>query len=206
MELSKIIELVQKELNKIDNKIPIEASGRHIHLSQKDSEILFGKDYNFTVVKELSQPGQFACKERVRLVGPKGIIEGVVVLGPVRNKTQVELSLTDARILGVKGTLRISGDILNTPGLIITNGENILKLEEGVIVAKNHIHMTPVDAEKFNVKDGELVKVKVYSERPLIFEDVIIRVTEKSKLAMHIDYDEANACMLSKESYGEIYG
>lgn len=205
MELSKIIELVQKELNKIDNKIPIEASGRHIHLSQKDSEILFGKDYNFTVVKELSQPGQFACKERVRLVGPKGIIEGVVVLGPVRNKTQVELSLTDARILGVKGTLRISGDILNTPGLIITNGENILKLEEGVIVAKNHIHMTPVDAEKFNVKDGELVKVKVYSERPLIFEDVVIRVTKKSKLAMHIDYDEANACMLSKESYGEIY-
>lgn len=206
MELSKIIELVHKELNKIDNKIPIEASGRHIHLSQKDSEILFGKDYNFTIIKELSQPGQFACKERVRLVGPKGIIEGVVVLGPVRNKTQVELSLTDARILGVKGMLRISGDILNTPGLIITNGENMLKIEEGVIVAKNHIHMTPVDAEKFNVKDGELVKVKVYSERPLIFEDVVIRVTEKSKLAMHIDYDEANACMLSKESYGEIYG
>lgn len=206
MELSKLIELVQTELNKATKRIPIEASGRHIHLSQKDSEILFGKDYKFTVIKELSQPGQFACKERVRLVGPKGIIEGVVVLGPVRNKTQVELSLTDARFLGIKGVLRISGDINNTPGIIVTNGENILKLDEGVIVAKNHIHMTPEDAKNYNVKDGELVKIKVYSERPLIFEDVVIRVTEKSKLAMHIDYDEANACMLAKDSYGEIYG
>lgn len=206
MELSKLIELVQTELNKATKRIPIEASGRHIHLSQKDSEILFGKDYKFTVIKELSQPGQFACKERVRLVGPKGIIEGVVVLGPVRNKTQVELSLTDARLLGIKGVLRISGDINNTPGIIVTNGENILKLDEGVIVAKNHIHMTPEDAKNYNVKDGELVKIKVYSERPLIFEDVVIRVTEKSKLAMHIDYDEANACMLAKDSYGEIYG
>lgn len=206
MELSKLIELVQTELNKAIKKIPIEASGRHIHLSQKDSEILFGKDYKFTVIKELSQPGQFACKERVRLVGPKGVIEGVVVLGPVRNKTQVELSLTDARLLGIKGVLRISGDINNTPGIIVTNGENILKLDEGVIVAKNHIHMTPEDAKNYNVKDGELVKIKVYSERPLIFEDVVIRVTEKSKLAMHIDYDEANACMLAKDSYGEIYG
>lgn len=206
MELSKLIELVQTELNKATKKIPIEASGRHIHLSQKDSEILFGKDYKFTVIKELSQPGQFACKERVRLVGPKGVIEGVVVLGPERNKTQVELSLTDARLLGIKGVLRISGDINNTPGIIVTNGENILKLDEGVIVAKNHIHMTLEDAKNYNVKDGELVKIKVYSERPLIFEDVVIRVTEKSKLAMHIDYDEANACMLAKDSYGEIYG
>lgn len=206
MELSKLIELVQTELNKATKRIPIEASGRHIHLSQKDSEILFGKNYKFTVIKELSQPGQFACKERVRLVGPKGVIEGVVVLGPVRNKTQVELSLTDARFLGIKGVLRISGDINNTPGIIVTNGENILKLDEGVIVAKNHIHMTPEDAKNYNVKDGELVKIKVYSERPLIFEDVVIRVTEKSKLAMHIDYDEANACMLAKDSYGEIYG
>lgn len=206
MELSKLIELVQTELNKATKKIPIEASGRHIHLSQKDSEILFGKDYKFTVIKELSQPGQFACKERVRLVGPKGVIEGVVVLGPERNKTQVELSLTDARLLGIKGVLRISGDINNTPGIIVTNGENILKLDEGVIVAKNHIHMTPEDAKNYNVKDGELVKIKVYSERPLIFEDVVIRVTKKSKLAMHIDYDEANACMLAKDSYGEIYG
>lgn len=206
MELSKLIELVQNELNKVTKKIPIEASGRHIHLSQKDSKILFGKDYKFTVIKELSQPGQFACKERVRLVGPKGIIEGVVVLGPVRNRTQVELSLTDARLLGIKGVLRISGDTNNTPGIIVTNGENILKLDEGVIVAKNHIHMTPKDAKNHNVKDGELVKIKVYSERPLIFEDVVIRVTEKSKLAIHIDYDEANACMLAKDSYGEIYG
>ena len=205
MELNKIVELVQNELNKMTKKIPIEASGRHIHLSQEDSDILFGRDYKYSVVKELSQPGQYACKERVRLVGTKGIIEGVVVLGPVRGKTQVELSLTDARMLGVQGCLRISGDTKGTSGLVITNGENILKLEEGVIVAKNHIHMSPSDARDFKVKDGELVSVKVHSERPIIFENVVIRVTNTSKLAMHIDYDEANACMLSKDSYGEIY-
>lgn len=205
MELNKIVELVQSELDKMTKKIPIEASGRHIHLSQEDSDILFGKGYKYSVVKELSQPGQYACKERVRLVGTKGVIEGVVVLGPVRSKTQVELSLTDARTLGVQGCLKISGDIKGTPGIVITNGENILKLQEGVIVAKNHIHMSPDDAKDFKVKDGELVSVKVHSERPIIFENVVIRVTNTSKLAMHIDYDEANACMLSKDSYGEIY-
>lgn len=205
MELSKIIELVQQELNKTSKRIPIEASGRHIHLSQEDSDILFGKGYEFTVIKELSQPGQYACKERVRLVGPKGIIDGVVVLGPTRKNTQVELSLTDCKVLGIPGVLKISGDILGTPGLMITNGYNMIKLDEGVMVAKNHIHMTEMDAKDFNVKDGQLVKVKVQSNRPLIFEDVVVRVTNQSKLAMHIDYDEANACMLSKESYGELY-
>lgn len=206
MEIDKIVELVKKQLeNYTKTKIPIEASGRHVHLSTKDAEILFGKEYKFTPIKELSQPGQFACKERVRLVGPKGVIEGVVILGPVRDKTQVELSLTDTRILGVKGVVKISGDIKGTPGILITNQDKILNLSEGVIVARNHIHMTPEDAKMMNVVDKQLVKVKVYSKRPLIFEDVLIRVTEKSKFAMHIDYDEANACLLEKDSYGVIY-
>ena len=191
MEIDKIVELVKKQLENYEKKrIPIEASGRHIHLSEKDAEFLFGKDYKFTAVKELSQPGQFACKERVRLIGPKGMIEGVVILGPVREKTQVEISMTDAKILGIKGIVRLSGDTNETPG---------------VIVAKNHIHMTSEDAERMNVKDKQLVKVKVFSKRPLIFEDVIIRVTSKSKFSMHIDYDEANACLLEKDSYGVIY-
>lgn len=206
MEIDKIVELVKKQLENYEKKrIPIEASGRHIHLSEKDSETLFGKGYNFTPVKELSQPGQFARKERVRLVGPKGVIEGVVILGPTREKTQVEISLTDARILGVKGIIRISGDISDTPGIIVTNQDKVLNLSEGVIVARNHIHMTPEDAITMNVKDKQLVKVKVFSKRPLIFEDVLIRVTDKSKFAMHIDYDEANACLLEKDSYGVIY-
>lgn len=206
MEIDKIVELVKKQLENYDKtKIPIEASGRHVHLSEKDAEVLFGREYKFTPVKELSQPGQFACKERVRLVGPKGMIEGVVILGPIREKTQVELSLTDTRILGVKGVVRISGDTKGTPGILITNQEKILNLYEGVIVAKNHIHMTPQDAVMMNVVDKQLVKVKVFSKRPLIFEDVLIRVTEKSKFSMHIDYDEANACLLEKDSYGVIY-
>lgn len=206
MEISKIVELVKKELESYSKtRIPIEASGRHIHLSLEDADTLFGKGYKFTPVKELSQPGQFACKERVRLVGPKGVIEGVVILGPVREKTQVEISLTDARILGVKGVVRISGDIKGTPGILVTNQDKILNLSEGVIVARNHIHMTPEDAVKMNVIDKQLVKVKVFSKRPLIFEDVLIRVTNTSKFAMHIDYDEANACLLDKDSYGVIY-
>lgn len=208
MEIDKIVELVKKQLENYEKKrIPIEASGRHVHLSEKDAELLFGKGYKFTAVKELSQPGQFACKERVRLVGPKGVIEGVVILGPLREKTQVEISMTDAKILGIKGMVRLSGDTNETPGILVTNYDKILNLNEGVIVAKNHIHMTPEDAERMNVKDKQLVKVKVkvFSKRPLIFEDVIIRVTSKSKFSMHIDYDEANACLLEKDSYGVIY-
>lgn len=206
MEIDKIVELVKKQLENYEKKrIPIEASRRHIHLSEKDAELLFGKGYKFTTVKELSQPGQFACKERVRLVGPKGVIEGVVILGPVREKTQVEISMTDAKILGIKGMVRLSGDTNETPGILVTNQDKILNLSEGVIVAKNHIHMTPEDAERMNVKDKQLVKVKVFSKRPLIFEGVIIRVTNKSKFSMHIDYDEANACFLEKDSYGVIY-
>lgn len=206
MEIDKIVELVKKQLESYNKtRIPIEASGRHIHLSENDAETLFGKGYKFTPVKELSQPGQFACKERVRLIGPKGVIEGVVILGPVREKTQIELSLTDARILGVKGMIRLSGDIKGTPGILITNQDKMLNLSEGVIVARNHIHMTPQDAAVMNVTDRQLVKVKVFSKRPLIFEDVMIRVTESSKFAMHIDYDEANACLLEKDSYGVIY-
>lgn len=208
MEIDEIVKLVksavEKELNK--KRIPIEASGRHIHLSEEDAAVLFGERYQFTKIKDLSQPGQYACKERVRLVGPKGIIEGVIVLGPFRGSTQVELSLTDARILGVTPVLRESGDTKDTPGILITNGDRFLKLKEGVIVAKNHIHMTEEDSKRLSLKDKDKVKVKICdSLRPMIFEDVIVRVSNRFSLNMHIDYDEANACFLTKDSYGEIY-
>ncbi len=201
MDLNRLVELVKEKLEET-RRIPIEASGRHIHLSQTDAKILFGENYEFNVLKELSQPGQVAYKERLRLVGPKGVIEGVVILGPCRDKTQVELSMTDCKSLGIKPVIKNSGDISGTPGAIILNGDKIVKIEEGVIVANRHIHMTPEDATNLCVKDKDIVNVKVMSERPVIFEDVLVRVNSNFKLNMHIDYDEANACHHTNATYG----
>ena len=207
IELDKMVEIVKAKLLEINNeqKIPVEASGRHIHISKEDAEILFGKGCNLTKLKDLSQPGQYACEERVKLIGPKGIIEGVIVLGPFRNETQIELSITDARILGVKPILRESGNIENTPGIIVVYKDRCISLKKGVIIAKNHIHMDTLDSIKLNVKDKDLVDVQIKnSQRPIIFKDVLVRVNDNFKLNMHIDYDEANSCMLGKDSYGEI--
>ncbi|WP_367271781.1 phosphate propanoyltransferase [uncultured Cetobacterium sp.] len=207
MELDKMVEIVKAKLLEINNeqKIPVEASGRHIHISKEDAEILFGKGCNLTKLKDLSQPGQYACEERVKLIGPKGIIEGVIVLGPFRNETQIELSITDARILGVKPILRESGNIENTPGIIVVYKDRCISLKKGVIIAKNHIHMDTLDSIKLNAKDKDLVDVQIKnSQRPIIFKDVLVRVNDNFKLNMHIDYDEANSCMLGKDSYGEI--
>lgn len=184
--------------------IPVEASGRHIHLSRADADILFGVGYQFTKVKDLSQPGQYACKERVTVTGPKGSIHNVIVLGPERKQSQMEVSLTDALALGIKAPVRQSGDIKGSPGITVTNGSRSVTLSEGIIVAKRHIHMTPEDAQKFNVKDGEIVKVKVSGSRPVIFEDTVIRVSKDFRTYMHIDYDEANACGYNKDSWGII--
>lgn len=184
--------------------IPVEASGRHVHLSEKDLEQLFGIGYQLTKVKDLSQPGQYACKERVTVKGPKGPLKNVIVLGPPRKETQVEVSLTDALTLGIKPPIRQSGDIQNTPGATIQVEEKEVVLSHGVIVAKRHIHMTPEDAMRLHVRDGEVVKVKVFGSRPLIFEDTVVRVSEKFKTAMHIDYDEANSCGFSNGNLGLI--
>ncbi|ENK1242009.1 phosphate propanoyltransferase [Clostridium sporogenes] len=184
--------------------VEVEASGRHVHLSRKDINLLFGEGYELTNIKDLSQPGQYACKERVTLVGPKGTISNVVVLGPERKETQVEVSLTDALALGIKAPVKESADIEGTPSIIIFAGNKVIQKDKGVIVAKRHIHMTPEDAKKFNVSDKEIVKVKVFTQRPLIFDDVIIRVSKKFKTYMHIDYDEANACGFSKGTLAKI--
>lgn len=206
IELEKIVrEKVMELLNNTEDEFMVEASGRHIHLSEEHMKHLFGDDHKLTPVKELSQPGQYACKERVRIIGAKGEFPGVVILGPCRNETQVELSLTDCTAVGVKGIIRESGKIEGTPGILIGVGDKFIKIDKGVIVAQRHVHMTPKDAEKLRVKDGEIVKVKINGKRPLIFDDVLIRVKDTFKLSMHIDYDEANACGFESGTTGSIY-
>ena len=188
-------------------KVLVETSARHIHLSEDAIKVLFGDDYKLTPKKYLSQPEQFACEEKLEIVGAKGSIKGVTVLGPPRNKTQVEISLTDARKIGILTPVRESGDLYNTPGCDIIGPKGKYILKEGVIVAKRHIHMPEFDAKENSFKDGQIVCVKVDSEeRSGIFGDVVIRVSDKFKLAMHVDTDESNAFGLDKKisTYGEI--
>ncbi|WP_027723012.1 phosphate propanoyltransferase [Maridesulfovibrio zosterae] len=182
--------------------IPVELSARHVHLSEKDALELFGGP--LTPKRELSQPGQFLCEERVRLIGPKGVMDNVAVLGPARSSSQVEISKTEARTLGVDAPVRQSGDIAGTPGIILASQTGIVGLEEGVIVASRHIHMSSTDAAKFGVVDNEKVSVRLESERPVILEEVIVRVNDDFKLAMHIDPDEGNSAGWNKSVKGKL--
>ena len=185
--------------------IPIETSARHIHLAEEDFKTLFGPEGKLNYIKELSQPGQYACQERLAVVGPKGRFDSVVVLGPFRPRTQVEISVTDARKLGIPGIIRQSGDIAGTPGCTLVGPCGSLELKEGVIVAKRHIHMAPLDAIRAHVRDNDIVFVITTSyERSLIFSDVVVRVSPKFKLAMHIDTDESNAAACKGMVEGEI--
>ena len=172
----------------------VETSARHVHLTESDFKILFGNEATLTVKKNLSQPGQYACEERVSIVGPKKEISGVSILGPFRSASQVELSATDARSIGLPIVIKESGDLRGTPGCKIVGPKGSLELQEGVIVAKRHIHATSEDAKKLGVKDKDIVSVKINTpERSLIFGDVVVRVSDSYALAMHIDTDEANA-------------
>ncbi|WP_313183446.1 phosphate propanoyltransferase [Lacrimispora sp.] len=183
----------------------VETSARHVHLTQEHLEILFGNGYELTKKKSLSQPGQFACEERVTVVGSKGEFKGISILGPVRKATQIELSATDARSIGIAAPLRESGDVAGSGACKIIGPAGEIEITEGVIVAKRHIHATPAEAEKLGVKDGEVVSVKIDTDgRSLIFGDVVVRVNENYALAMHIDTDESNAASCSREQYGEI--
>lgn len=187
-------------------KILIETSARHIHLCAETMEKLFGKGVNLTVKKELSQPGQFASGERLEVVGPKKSIANVSILGPLRREDQVEVSLTDARTLGVAAPVRESGDVEGSAGCKLVGPCGEVEIKQGVIAAKRHIHMTPKDAKELGVKDRDIVMVKVLNDtgRSLIFGDVVVRVNDNYALAMHVDTDEANAAGLSGEVYGEI--
>jgi len=188
----------------MEKKVLVETSARHVHLTAEHIEALFGKGYQLTHKKDLSQPGQFACEERVDLVGPKGTIKNVIILGPARPASQVEVSATDARALGVKAPIRESGDVAGSGACTIVVGENKVEFSEGVIVAKRHIHFTPEDAANFGVQDKQVVKVRVEGERALIFDEVVVRVSPKFAAAMHIDTDESNAASAAPGTMGVL--
>ena len=186
-------------------KIPIAISARHVHLKHSDVEILFGKGYQLTEKEPLSQPGQYACHEQVMIVGPKGVLSNVRVLGPSRNLTQVEVSATDARSLGIQAPLRLSGNIDGSAPVTLVGPKGSLILTTGLIIAAAHIHMSPAEAQQFHVQDGETVNIEVCSERPIIFSNVKIRVNERFRLEMHIDTDEGNAAMLGSFGQGILH-
>ncbi|MBQ3259397.1 MAG: phosphate propanoyltransferase [Clostridia bacterium] len=189
----------------MSNKILVETSARHVHLSREDLDVLFGKGYELTPKKDLSQPGQFACTERVEVVGSKKSLAGVSILGPVRKASQVEISLTDARAIGVDAPIRESGDIAGTGACKLVGPCGEVELKEGVIAAKRHIHMTPADAAAFDVQDKDVVSVAVESNgRNLTFGDVVVRVSESFALAMHIDTDESNAGCVAPGTMGTL--
>lgn len=187
------------------SKVLVETSARHVHLSAADLETLFGKGAALTNKKDLSQPGQFACFERVDIIGPKGELKNVSILGPVRSATQVELAFTDARKVGIAVPVRESGDIAGSPGCKLVGPQGEVEIKEGVICAKRHIHFTPDEAAAAGVNDKQVVSVKVdTAERSLVFGDVVVRVSERFAAAMHIDTDESNAAGISGEVFGEI--
>ena len=178
-------------------EIPVEISARHVHLSKADKEALFGAGYTLTRKRDLSQPGQYLCEERVKLVTASGEIANVAVLGPERKQTQVELSLTDARILGLKPPIRLSGDLRNAADVMIIGPKGVITARGSVIVAKAHVHMTPEDARKYGVEHGRSVNIRIGTERSVTLNDVQVRVDKNFGLAVHIDYDEANAAQVS---------
>ena len=189
----------------MDRQVLVETSARHVHLSREHLDILFGKGYELTPKKELSQPGQYACEERVAVVGPKGTFPSVAILGPVRPASQVEVSASDARTLGLTPPVKESGDIKGSAGCKLVGPKGEVEISEGVIIAKRHIHLDPATAEKFSVQDKQVVSVKVESdERSLIFGDVVVRVNPNFAPAMHIDTDESNAVLACGEVMGVI--
>lgn len=192
-----LIETLTNQLS-LSLGVELEASGRHVHLSKEDVTALFGPHAALTPVRPLSQPGQFVCAQRVTLEGPKGTIPNVVVLGPERPHTQVELSLSDGVALGIRPPVRLSGDVAGTPGITLRYGDRSVKLSHGVIAAKRHIHLTPADARRLGVENGEEVRLACLTSRPLTFGGVEVRVSPDYRSFAHLDYDEANACGFQK--------
>ena len=187
-------------------KVKIGISNKHLHLSEEHIEKLFGKGHELTPIKDLVQPGQFAADEKVDLVGPKATLKGIRVLGPARPETQVELSMTDTRTIGMNVPVRESGKLEGTPGMKLVGPAGEVDLDHGVIVALRHIHLSPAQAEDAGVKDQDLVDVKTFGTRPLIFEDVVIRSGDKHEREFHVDTDEANAAGLANDEEIEIIG
>lgn len=197
MDVSKLTDAVCSQLF-----IELEASGRHVHLTKEQAQTLFG--HGLTPERLLSQPGQFLARERATVRGPKGEFRDVAVLGPERKEAQVEISMTDARALGIPAPVRLSGKVADTPGAVLSGPLGKVQLNQGVIVAKRHIHLTPESSANFGVEDGQAVKLKTFTRRPLIFEDVVVRVSDQFAPYAHLDYDEANACGFQKGDLGRI--
>jgi putative phosphotransacetylase len=191
--VEKVMKQFQEEVETLS--IPVGVSARHLHLSKEHIEILFGKNYELTKRSDLSQPGQFAANETVTVVSPKGSLERVRILGPVRGETQIEISKTDSVKLGLNPPLRESGNIKGTSPATIVGPNGSVHILEGLIIAQNHIHMTPNDAERYALQNGQYVQVKIQGKRPVLFDRVLIRISPRYQLEMHIDTDEANASL-----------
>ena len=182
--------------------VPIEASGRHVHVTEAQAVTLFG--HRLTPERPLSQPGQYLSKERVTVVGPKGEFHNVAVLGPERNDAQVEISLTDGKTLGIVPPIRLSGKAEGTPGVTLIGPNGQVTLSHGVMAAQRHIHLSPEEGNRFGVTDKQVVKLQTFTERPVVFEDVVVRIHPDFRAAVHLDYDEANACGFRKGDFGRI--
>ena len=192
--------LIQQVLDRLF--VELEASGRHVHVTQQQAMQLFGHD--LTPARPLSQPGQFLAKERVTVQGPKGQLHNVAVLGPAREEAQIEISLTDGRLLGITPPIRLSGKVKNTPGAILVGENGTAALQQGVIAAQRHIHLRPEDAAKFHVVHNQVVRLQTFTDRPVIFDDVVVRVSPDFSPRVHLDYDEANACGFQNGDLGRI--
>jgi propanediol utilization protein len=200
MEGKNLDALVDAVLGRIFVKL--EASGRHVHITKEQAQTLFG--HPLTPKRELSQPGQFLANERVTVVGPKGEFQNVAVLGPERKEAQVEISLTDGRVLGIQPPVRLSGDVSGTPGATLVGPKGTVKIHQGVLAAQRHIHVTPEDGKRLGLQDKQVVKLQVFTQRPVVFEDVTVRIHKDFATYVHLDYDEANACGMEPGDLGRI--
>ena len=198
----------QKELEALASAVlgrifvPLEASGRHVHVTKEQARILFG--HELTPKRPLSQPGQYLANERVTVGGPKGEFQNVAVLGPERKEAQVELSMTDGRTLGLTLPVRLSGDVEQTPGVTLLGPKGLVKLERGAMAARRHIHLNPEEGRRFGVRDAQVVDLRTYTSRPVVFRDVVVRIHQSYSAAVHLDYDEANACGFRNGDLGRI--
>ena len=198
------VENLQELANAVVSRlfVELEASGRHVHVTEEQAKALFG--HGLTPERPLSQPGQYLAKERVRLIGPKGEFRNVAVLGPERQTGQVEISLPDGRVLGIEAPVRLSGDVAGSPGITLEWERGQVTLSQGVIVAQRHVHLTPEDAAKFGVKNGQNARLQTFTARPTIYGDVAVRVSRSFASYVHLDYDEANACGFRKGDLGRL--
>ena len=200
MDGKMVEQLVEAVLDRVFVKL--EASGRHVHVTKEQALTLFG--HPLTWKRDLSQPGQFLARERVAVIGPKGQFENVAVLGPERKEAQVEISLTDGKVLGITPPVRASGTVQDSPGATLVGPQGKVELHQGVIAAQRHVHMTPEDAARFGVTDKQVVRLQTYTDRPVVFGDVVVRVSPDFATYVHLDYDEANACGFQSGSLGRI--